>query len=109
MAWYGVWDTRNGRWAYAGFFINEDATGLYADMEYPGDRRDERAKLDKVSKAALEQARVLFPNGKSGDSHKTWLSFARILEPEIVESKESSDYYLEWFTRILSDVKQVFR
>jgi len=45
IAWYGVWDTRDERWAYAGFFIKGDVTGLYVDAEYPGDKRDECANL----------------------------------------------------------------
>lgn len=107
IAWYGVWDRRNGHWAYAGFFIKGDVTGLYVDTEYPGDRRDECAKFGKVAKAALEEAKLLL-KAKSTDNRGTWLCFAHKLEPEIMESKESSDYYLQWFTRILSDVKQVF-
>jgi hypothetical protein len=108
FVWYGVWDTRNGRSTFAGLFIKSDLTGLYVEMDYPGERRDECAKLGKVAKAALQDARTLFPKRKSSHSRGTWLSFAHKLEPEIMESKESSDYYLQWFTRILSDVKQVF-
>jgi hypothetical protein len=108
IAWYGVWDTRNERWAYAGFFITSDLTGLYVDTEYPGERRDECAKLGKAAKAALEEANRLIPQGKSRGSRGTWLRFACELKPEIMESKESSDYYLQWFTEILSEVKQVF-
>ena len=108
IAWYGVWDTRDERWAYAGFFIKGDVTGLYVDAEYPGDKRDECAKLSNEAKAAVEEANRLIPEAKSNRDRKTWLRFACELEPEVMESKESSDYYLQWFTRILSDIKRVF-
>lgn len=108
VAWYGVWDTRDGHWAYAGFFIKGNLTGLYVDAAYPGERRDECAKLDKVARAALDEAKRVFPERTSSDKRRTWLRFTLVLKPDIIESKESPDYYLQWFTRIFSEVKRVF-
>jgi hypothetical protein len=102
-SWYGVGQIQAGRWVYAGFFMKEEFAGLYAEIEYAGDRLEETKKLGSNAKRALEEAKGLLGGGASYENRRTWLHFAHKLE-----SGEVADDYLKWFTTIFSAVSKVF-
>ena len=100
-AWYGVGDSRRGRWAYAGFFIRDNLAGLYIDAEYPGSRTTDEQKLGDNARQALKEAKRIFNKGVLSAGQKTWFHFAHELK-----ANETADNYLEWFTLIFTEISK---
>jgi hypothetical protein len=102
-SWYGVGGMKGGRWVYAGFFMKDDFAGLWAEIQYAGDRLEETKKLGSNAKRALEEAKRLLGVGPSYENRSTFLVFAHK-----IESGEVADDYLKWFTTIFSAVSKAF-
>jgi hypothetical protein len=75
--------------------------GLYADVEYAGNRLNDTRKLGDHAQRALKEAKRLFDKTVLRDDQKTWFHFAHQLQ-----AKENEDDYLEWFTVLFSEISE---
>jgi hypothetical protein len=101
-AWYGIWDYRDGRGAYAGFFIKNGSAGLYAELELPREKGRVLAKLDQAAKADYEEAVRLFKTAGTTETDERWLWFAH----RIGRDDTPADY-MRWFVNTFSELERV--
>jgi hypothetical protein len=101
-SWYGVGQNQTDHWAYAGFFMKDDVAGLYADVQYSGNREADVENFGREGTQAIEEARRLFGTAPKDDG-KTWLRFAHT-----VSSDETAEDYLRWFTTIFTVISNSF-
>ncbi len=101
-AWYGIWDYRDGRWAYAGFFIKNGSAGLYAEVGLRREKSRVLAKLDPATKADYEKAISLFKTASTSETDKRLLWFAHR-----IRRHDTPDDYMRWFVNTFSDLQRV--
>jgi MmeI, N-terminal domain len=101
-AWYGIWDNRDGRYAYAGFFIKNGSPGLYAEVELRREKSRVLAKLEPDTKADYKEAIRLFKTTGTSKADKRWLWFAHR-----IQRHDTPDDYIRWFVDTFSELERV--
>ncbi len=102
VAWYGIWDSRDGREAYAGLFIKDGAARLYAEVELRREKSRVLAKLDPATKADYEEAIRLFKTARTSESDKRWVWFTHR-----IRRHDTPDDYMRWFVNTFTELERV--
>jgi hypothetical protein len=103
VTWYGIWDNRDGRFAYAGFFIKNGFAGLYAEVELRREKSQVLAKLDPATKADYEEAiRLKFKTASTSETDKKriWLAHS-------IRQHDTPADYERWFVDTFSELERV--
>ena len=102
-AWYGIWDNRDGRFAYAGFVIKNGLAGLYAEVELRREKSQVLAKLDPATKADYEEAiRLKFKTASTSETEKR-----RLWVAHRIRRHDTPDDYMRWFVNTFSELERV--
>jgi hypothetical protein len=101
--WYGIWDNRDGRFAYAGFSIKNGFAGLYAEVELRREKSQVLAKLDPATKADYEEAiRLKFKTASTSETDKK-----RIWLAHPIRQHDTPADYERWFVNTFSELERV--
>ena len=102
-AWYGIWDNRDGRFAYAGFVIKNGLAGLYAEVELRRKKSQVLAKLDPATKADYEEAirlKLKTVSTSETDKRRLWVAHR-------IRRQDTPDDYMRWFVNTFSELERV--
>jgi hypothetical protein len=100
--WYGIWDNRDGRFAYAGFFIKNGLAGLYAEVELRSKKSMVVAKLNSDTKADYEEGIRLFKKDSTSEINKI-----RIWLAHTIRRDDTPADYERWFINTFSELERV--
>jgi hypothetical protein len=99
-AWYGVWDNRDGRFAYAGFFSRGGSADLYAEVEPRSKKSLVLAKLDQATKADYEEGIRLFKKDTTSETKgRIWLAHP-------IRKDDTPADYERWFVATFSELER---